>query len=97
MNTEDVPVAWTVRGQSAAVDYANTNGISINLADLGSCVDAIIAAVYPLIVAQEREACAALIEAGRTVHQPGHGGGTTTGLRWHNDDAAAAIRARTAP
>lgn len=39
------------------------------------------------------EEAAALIAAGRTVHVPGHGGGTTTGLPWGNAEGAAAIRA----
>lgn len=58
----DVPVLWSVRGQSAACDYARQRKIAVNLADLGDCADVVIAAVWPLIEAAERETCASLVQ-----------------------------------
>jgi hypothetical protein len=55
MKPEHLPLPWSVAARRAAVRYAEENRLSVNLDMLGGIVDAAVAAVVPMIAAQERQ------------------------------------------
>ena len=55
MKPEQVPLPISVKARSAAVRYAEDNRLPVNLDILGGIVDAAVAAVMPMIAAQERQ------------------------------------------
>lgn len=54
MKPEQVPLPISVKARAAAVRYAEANRLPVNLDMLGGIVDAAVAAVVPMIVAQEQ-------------------------------------------
>lgn len=55
MKPEQVPLPVSVKARAAAVRYAEANRLPVNLDMLGGIVDAAVAAVLPMIRAEERQ------------------------------------------
>lgn len=62
MSGPTVGATWVVRGTTAASKAARAMWMDVHHGELARCVEAALAAVAPLIAAQERERCAELAE-----------------------------------
>ena len=58
MSGPTVGATWVVRGTTAASKAARAMWMDVHHGELARCVEAALAAVAPLIAAQERERCA---------------------------------------
>lgn len=96
MSGPTVGATWVDRGMTAASKAAWAMRMDVHHGELARCVEAALAAVAPLIAAQERERCAGVAEAqAAAFSDPAYAGGPigAFGELFACKQIAAALRA----